>query len=65
MELSLYVVKEHLEKEFSLGREHLDEERLFRRVTCYLGEDELDSAALYILEAGQAEGFLRSAGAER
>ena len=42
MELSLYVVKEHLEKEFSLGCEHLVEDRLFRRMTCYLGEDTAD-----------------------
>ena len=60
MELSLYVVKEHLEKEFQLGGEHLAEERLFRRMTCYLGEDALDPWALYVLDSAQLGAFLRA-----
>ena len=63
MELNLYVVKEHLERAFVLGCERLSEDRLFRHVTCYLGEPALDTSALYILESGQAEAFLRAEGA--
>ena len=63
MELNLYVVKEHLEREFVPGCERLSEDRLFRHVTCYLGETALDTSALYILESGQAEAFLRAEGA--
>ena len=64
MELNLYVVREHLEKEFTLGRQRLMEERLFRHVTCYLGEDVLDPAALYIVESGSLAAFLRAGGAD-
>ena len=62
MELNLHVILERLEHDFSRGVTRILEERLFDSVRCYVGQADLSSRTLYILDEDQLAPFLRACG---